>query len=449
MHSTSKNRKRPPPRPDIERALHLAMQEHQAGRFEAAQGHYQAVLSAQPRHPDALHLCGVLHAQLGRHDRAAELIAQAIGQDPREPMFHNNFGNVHMERGRFEQAEAAYQRALELDDRLVDALNNLGVLWSNRGRPDEAERALRRAIQLSPGFMSARLNLANHHLRSNRAGDAVQVCREALQQAPLHAGLREALAKAHMRMDRAELAHEVFQEWLALEPDNPQARYLLAACTGDAVPDRAPDAYIKDTFDAFAGSFDAKLAALGYQAPARAAEAVARRAAEPGKTLRVLDAGCGTGLCGPLLAPFASHLTGVDLSQGMLRNAHAHGVYDRLVQGELVAFLDRHPCGFDVIVSTDTLIYFGALEAFAAAARAALRAGGQLSFSVEAHDDADGLPAYRLQANGRYSHRRTYIERVVAGAGLEMFEMQSLVVRTELGAPVAGWLVTALAPASG
>lgn len=52
----------------------------------------------------------------------------------------------------------------------------------------------------------------------------------------------------------------------------------------------------------------------------------------------------------------------------MLRDAHARGVYDQLVQGERVAFLDRHPCGFDVIVSTDTLIYFGALEAFAAAA---------------------------------------------------------------------------------
>jgi predicted TPR repeat methyltransferase len=429
--------------------LRLAMQEHRAGRFEAAQGHYQAVLSAQPRHPDALHLCGMLHAQLGRHGRAAELIAEAIGQNPREPMFHNNLGNVHMESGRFEQAEAAYQRALELDDQLADALNNLGVLWSNRGRPDAAEHTLGRAIQLAPGSMSARLNLANHHLRFNRAGDAVRVCREALQKAPLHAGLRETLARAHMRMDRADLAQAVFQEWLALEPDNPQARYLLAACTGDAVPDRAPDAYIKDTFDAFAGSFDAKLAALGYQAPARAVEAVARRAGAPRKALRVLDAGCGTGLCGPLLAPFASHLTGVDLSQGMLRNAHARGVYDRLVQGELVAFLDRHRCEFDLIVSTDTLIYFGALEAFAAAARAALRAGGQLSFSVEAHDDAEGLPDFRLQTNGRYSHRRTYIERVLAAAGLAMFEMQSLVVRTELGAPVPGWLVSTLAPAPG
>ena len=36
----------------------------------------------------------------------------------------------------------------------------------------------------------------------------------------------------------------------------------------------------------------------------------------------VLDAGCGTGLCGALLKPFARSLTGVDLSSGMLRKAN-------------------------------------------------------------------------------------------------------------------------------
>ena len=38
---------------------------------------------------------------------------------------------------------------------------------------------------------------------------------------------------------------------------------------------------------------------------------------------RVLDAGCGTGLCGPLLRPYAKRLVGVDLSSGMLERARA------------------------------------------------------------------------------------------------------------------------------
>ena len=59
----------------------------------------------------------------------------------------------------------------------------------------------------------------------------------------------------------------------------------------------------------------------------------------PSKSLDVLDAGCGTGLCGPLVAPYARRLSGVDLSAGMLARAKEKNVYDALVQGELTEYL--------------------------------------------------------------------------------------------------------------
>jgi predicted TPR repeat methyltransferase len=51
--------------------------------------------------------------------------------------------------------------------------------------------------------------------------------------------------------------------------------------------------------------------------------------------LDVLDAGCGTGLCGTIIAPFACRLVGVDLSEGMLAHAKDKNVYHRLVKAEL------------------------------------------------------------------------------------------------------------------
>ena len=61
-------------------------------------------------------------------------------------------------------------------------------------------------------------------------------------------------------------------------------------------------------------------------------------ACEPAKALDVLDAGCGTGLCGPLLAPYARRLVGVDLSARHARRRRSEkGVYDELVKGELTA----------------------------------------------------------------------------------------------------------------
>ncbi|WP_204319811.1 class I SAM-dependent DNA methyltransferase, partial [Klebsiella pneumoniae] len=85
---------------------------------------------------------------------------------------------------------------------------------------------------------------------------------------------------------------------------------LLAAISGENVPDRASDAYVANLFDAFAATFDHKLARLDYRAPELVAEAVAA-SQEAGTTgLAILDAGCGTGLCGPSLRPFADRLIG-------------------------------------------------------------------------------------------------------------------------------------------
>jgi hypothetical protein len=92
-------------------------------------------------------------------------------------------------------------------------------------------------------------------------------------------------------------------------------------------------------------------------------------------------------LCGPLLRPFARHLRGVDLSERMLQNAKARGGYDALHKAELTAFIQNYAHAFDLIVSADTLCYFGDLEPVCRAAHRALRPGGTLLFTVEALAD--------------------------------------------------------------
>ena len=117
----------------------------------------------------------------------------------------------------------------------------------------------------------------------------------------------------------------------------------------------------------FAESFDEKLGRLSYHAPQLVAAVLQDSGLPATKALDVLDAGCGTGLCGPLVAPYARSLEGVDLSAKMLEKAKGRG-YDRLVKSELVAFLMETPARYDLIVSADTLVYFGALEGVLAAA---------------------------------------------------------------------------------
>ena len=208
------------------------------------------------------------------------------------------------------------------------------------------------------------------------------------------------------------------------------------------MPARASDGFIEQTFDSFAGSFDAKLAKLLYRAPHLVTGMLEDSGAAPAKSLDILDAGCGTGLCGPLLAPYARRLVGVDLSTRMLTQAKARNTYDELFKVELTAYLRDQSGAFDVIVSADTLVYFGPLEDVAEAAANALRPGGQLIFTVEEAVDAPVEPGYRLSVHGRYCHGRGYVERVLRAADLDP-EIVPAQLRLEAGDPVHGLVVGA------
>ena len=123
----------------------------------------------------------------------------------------------------------------------------------------------------------------------------------------------------------------------------------------------------------------------------------------------------------------------------------ARNVYDELVKRELTAYLRDSAGAFDVIVSADTLVYFGPLEGVVAAAANALRPGGRLIFTVEELIDAGPDAGYSLSPHGRYCHTRQYLERVLADANLRP-EIVPAQLRLEAGEPVPGLVVRATKP---
>ncbi|MBL8484933.1 MAG: methyltransferase domain-containing protein, partial [Rhodocyclaceae bacterium] len=276
-----------------------------------------------------------------------------------------------------------------------------------------------------------------------RTPEAVDMYFKALTLAPERAISRQMLGQAYSRLGQPDRARQIYEQWLEEEPENPVARYLLAACTGVNVPARADDAYIEHCFDGFAESFDSKLAHLGYRAPELVAAMLARCVGAPAHNLRIADAGCGTGLCAPLLAAHAAHLYGVDLSAGMLERAAARGGYDELEKAELTEYLEARPAAFDVIVSADTLVYFGALERVAGAAHAALGASGWFIFSVERAEPEHAAEGYKINYQGRYMHTEPYVRAVLQTAGFGATEIRQEILRNEGGYPVHGLVVAA------
>jgi predicted TPR repeat methyltransferase len=285
-------------------------------------------------------------------------------------------------------------------------LPNLAQVLCAMGDAAGAVAPLRRATALAPTAPEPWLALA-HALRESGGTGAAEAARRALA-VP---GISAALAA--------------------------QARFLLAALGAEPAPARAPAAYVRDLFDQYAPRFDDDLQGrLGYRTPALLAALLESAGVAPDATRRVLDLGCGTGLSGVALKPFAQRLVGLDLSPRMLAEARKRGLYDALEEADLLEWLPRQRAAFELIAAADVLNYLGDLGPALAAIAAALAPGGLTAFSIEAGEGA----AFALGEGLRYRHDPAAVAALAAGAGLVAVARQDAVLREEKGAPVRGML---------
>lgn len=387
--------------------LSAAIAAHQSGRLKEAEVGYQRVLRKRPKDPDALHFSGLLRFHQGQGIKAVELIMRSLSHAPGNPHAWNNLANILSLQDKTSEAKEAYRRVTQLAPAMAEAWYNLGICLRDEGAVDEAAQHFRTAIERQPNFLRG----------------------------------YETLGRLLYRLGQFQQAAEIYGRWLALEPEHPVARHMAAATSGSNTPARADDKYVADLFDKFAPAFDRNLQRLGYRAPELVSSALGEFVRATG-SLEILDAGCGTGLCGPLLRSFCKRLVGVDLSHKMIDYARERGGYEELVVAELSAFMRSRPAQFDAVVSADTLVYFGALEEACAAAKQALRPEGWFVFTVEALL-SEGDEPYKLQVHGRYTHREAYVRKALQEQGFEIRQIRRETLRLERMQDVAGYLVIA------
>ena len=442
-----------------------AMTRHRTGDLTQAQVFYQRVLDAQPDHPEALNFLGILMQQRGQSTQAEQFIRRAIRGAPAYAAAYTNLGNVLIVQKRYEDAIAAYRQAIIYGVDEVEACVNMGAVLRGLGRLPEALEAYRQASERRPasaeihhrlGLVLAELERFEEAIAAQETAlrceagheEAIKQLGGLLHRAGRFEDARMVLGNAVFQLGDSKAALNLLQFWLRLMPDDPIAQHRLAAWFGqDQVPARASDAYVTYLFDRYAEGFDQHLVEeLKYQAPAVVMERIAEVLDAPAARLDVLDAGCGTGLCAPLLRPYARHLVGVDLSPRMLDKARERGGYDELATAELTAFLAARPQTYDLIVSADTLVYFGALETVFAAAAAALRPGGWLAVTAEAATGDTPPDGFRINHSGRYSHAAEYLRQALLGANLEIHSMTTATLRQEGEGPMVGYVVLARQP---
>ncbi len=217
--------------------LEAAIRLHESGDLAAAEGQYRALLRADARDPDAMHLLGLIAHQRGNHAAAVAQIVAAIALKADKPVYHYNLGNALAALGKPEAAIDSFRAALVLDPAHSAARSNLAHALTETGRYVEAAAECRRLLELQP-TPAARNALARALIQCADAGasaeqyydEAAALLQQEWQAADDPSATRLALAHCHQQRGRWTEAASHYEAILALQPDNPAVHNDLANC---------------------------------------------------------------------------------------------------------------------------------------------------------------------------------------------------------------------------
>jgi predicted TPR repeat methyltransferase len=193
-----------------------------------------------------------------------------------------------------------------------------------------------------------------------------------------------------------------------------------------------------DFFDWYAEQFDKHLTEnLKYSGPQQVAGTL--RVLRPDGVGPTIDLGCGTGLAGLAVQGLVGSIIGVDLSSEMLGKAKARGIYDRLIEDDLLQAMRAQPeVSADAILAADVFFYMGELAPLFRECWRVLAPGGIATF-----EDALGMTeTWKLEHSGRYTHALGYLKKIAAESGFSNVESSPIVLREEYGEPVRSLLVS-------
>jgi predicted O-linked N-acetylglucosamine transferase (SPINDLY family) len=216
-----------------QQALDLAMQHHRAGRLSDAENIYRQILAAQPNHPDALHMLGVVALQVGNFQVAVDLISRAIAVNPNMAGYQSNLGLALTRLGRFVQAADAIEQSIRLNPNLTEAYCNLGDARLLAGQIEPAVAAYRSAIRLAPRRAVAHAGLGNALQAQEDFAGAIECYRQAISLDPNVADTWNNLTNALRRTKQVEQAIQAAQTAIRLKPDLAEAHANLGLCYRD------------------------------------------------------------------------------------------------------------------------------------------------------------------------------------------------------------------------
>lgn len=365
--------------------------------------YFREALKQQINNAELQHDLGL--ALLAHKDYAAaiEHFLSCLKIDEHHSEAHYHLATAYLETEDLQNALTHYMQQLAIHPTL-DTYYNIGVLLTTQQRNEEAIPYFEEVLRLNPDYQNAHLNLGVIHLKFNRQKEAIHHYKAALK----------------------------------INPADSEINYILAGLSqSEEVPSTAPPEYLSHLFDQYALYYDKHLKEhLQYQVPKEILESLKTNTEIENAHWNILDLGCGTGLSGILLQPFAKKLIGIDISENMLDLAEQKNIYTQLEKADISTYLAQ-ATGFDLIVAADVFSYHGELEVLFKEAARVLNDKGYFIFSVER-----GFKyPYHLQQSLRYTHSKQYLEELIQKYNFNCLSFDNLILRYQQKEAVEGYLI--------
>lgn len=334
---------------------------------------FQEVLQINPEHVESLVNIGVILLKQNKQQLAIDYFTRALALDENNLEARNNLAATFIHNDRYENALKYYFELLKEDPKNLEYLYNTGVAQMGLGRIDEAVNMFKQVLSIDNKHFGALSNLAAIKMRNRDKKGAIELLRKAL----------------------------------AVEPNNKTTKFMLEALSRESV--ETCKEYAADLFNHYALYYDKHMQdTLEYKLPQKLWELLHKL--NLNNLDKVLDLGCGTGLCGDVLKSFSKHVTGVDISEKMLAIAATKEVYEHLKTQDILEFLQEDKNKYDLIVCLDVLPYFGSLNKFFNYITEHLENNGIFIFSTEISESND----WEIQESMRFKHAPQYILNLCA-----------------------------------
>lgn len=425
-----------------------ALQNYNQGNDKKALNYANLILYDFPKDCSAMIIKGNILYRQGKFDDALGWYTQAISVDPENKIAWINAANVHYTRKDYNFAYKSAKSALKIDANDSNALTLCGNSAIEMEKYDEAKEIFLHLTETNPSDFWGYNSLSQIYEKTQNYEQALSTGLKAVELS--NGDKKQQLNFGYMLYEISqsgaeETAQKYAQEWLAKYPRDSIVYHMANAVLQNQEVTKASVSYLQAVFDEFADDFENVLDGLSYKVPQLISEELSKVYGVAKKTkLQILDAGCGTGLCGLTLKQYAGFwgLHGVDISSKMLEHAAEKKVYDKLINQDLEKYLSSIKNKYDLIVAADVFTYFGDLSKIISGCATALHKKGRIIFSVTKNDIDESN--YILHPSGRFIHTKSYIEKELSENGFSIAEIKENVLRLEGEKEVIGFLVDAV-----